>query len=131
MVTMKVAFATNDAKHVNSHFGFCEKFAVYEVTHGKYVELPARQVVIEQNMEESGRIEARVNAVKDCTLLFITQIGPAAAARVTRNKIMPIKVEEGTTIEQQLNRIMDMLKNKPPVWLTKALNESDLMGEMI
>lgn len=121
---MKVAFATDDTKHVNSHFGFCYKFAVYEVTPGKYQELPARDVVVEKNMEESGRIEARLNAVVDCTLLFITQIGPAAAARVTRNKIMPIKVEDGTSIVDQLNRLMEMLKKKPPVWLAKALNES-------
>lgn len=126
---MKVAFATDDEKHVNSHFGFCETFSVYELSLGKYEKLAPRKVVIVQNMEEAGRIEARVNAVNDCTLLFITQIGPAAAARVTRNKIMPIKVEDGTTIQEQLDRLMFMLKNRPPLWLAKALNESKLKDE--
>lgn len=128
---MKVAFATNDEIHVNSHFGFCETFSVYEITQDKYEKLSPQKVVVEEIMEESGRIDARVNAVSDCTLLFITQIGPSAAARVTKNKIMPIKVKDGTPILEQLDRLLEMLKNKPPLWLAKVLNEGKEKDEVI
>lgn len=127
---MKIAFASDDGEHVNTHFGFCEKFEIYEVTAKLYERLPAKIVEANQFIDEFGRIESRVNAVKDCTLLFITQIGPAAAARVTRNKIMPIKVDDGTKITEQLERLMTMLKNRPPLWLAKAINESAQKDEV-
>lgn len=121
---MKVAFATDDGKHVNTHFGFCDSFEIYSITDESYEKVKTSIVVSGEDQSENGRIENRLEAVIDCTLLFITQIGPAAAARVTRNKIMPIKVEDNSPIEVHLERLLTMLQSKPPMWLKKVLNES-------
>lgn len=119
---MKVAFASNDGEFVNTHFGYANHFEVYELTFEKIEKLPTRVVKNEEDDSENGRIENRLNAIVDCTLLFITQIGPAAAARVTRNQIMPIKVPDNTSINEQLERLLTMLQTKPPLWLQKAMN---------
>ncbi|CCQ92507.1 Protein NifX [[Clostridium] ultunense Esp] len=120
---MKVAFATEDGSLVNSHFGQCNTFIIYEVTLDGYRLDGVREIMgkKEEEGDEYGRLDRRIDAIEDCTLLFITQIGPSAAARVTRKKIMPIKVEEGTPILQQLDRLLVMLHTKPPLWLAKAL----------
>ncbi|WP_027417116.1 nitrogen fixation protein NifX [Aneurinibacillus terranovensis] len=122
---MRVAFATDDGKLVNSHFGHCESFAIYEVTTEKFTWIATRQVQEAFSDDELGKIDARLNAIKDCTLIFITQIGASAAARVTRNKIMPVKVEHEASILGQLDRLLTMLKTKPPLWLVKALNNNE------
>ncbi|MGP7816678.1 nitrogen fixation protein NifX [Niallia sp. 01092] len=119
---IKVAFATEDGIYVNTHFGYSEAFDVYEVTKDKYEKLATRVIKYKEDNNESDRIEERLNIVMDCTLLFINQIGPTAAARVTRNKIMPVKVKEGTSIQEQLDRLLTMLQTNPPLWLVKAMN---------
>lgn len=126
---MKIGFSTADGKTINTHFGHSESFDIYEINSKKYYKHMTRKVKIPENYRESSRIEARLNAISDCTILFITQIGPAAAARVTRSKIMPVKVNEGTEVIDQLDRLLIMLQNKPPLWLRKILNDSESLKE--
>lgn len=123
---MKVAFATEDGKRVDSHFGRCGCFSVFEIGVEGYRWLEAREVSDALAPAESDRIERRVEAVKDCTLVFMNQIGATAAARITRRGIMPLKVEEGTDIIGQLERLQAMLRSKPPLWLAKAMRQSEV-----
>lgn len=122
---MKVGFATTDGKKVDSHFGRCECFSIFEIDEKEYRWTEAREVSDQVAHGENVRIERRVDAVRDCTLLFINQIGPAAAAQVTRAGVMPLKVEEGADIIGQLERLQEMLKGKPPLWLAKAMRKSE------
>jgi nitrogen fixation protein NifX len=122
---MKVAFATEDGKRVDSHFGRCGCFSIFEVNAEGYHWLQAREISDASAQVESDRIEQRVDAVKDCTLLFMNQIGPTAAARVTRQGVMPLKVEEGADIIGQLERLKEMLSTKPPLWLAKAMRKAE------
>ncbi|WP_310829975.1 nitrogen fixation protein NifX [Paenibacillus pedocola] len=127
---MKVAFATDDGSRVNAHFGQSPMFAVYNVTKngGDLVELRRLPVVL--NQDEAGKIESRLETVGDCTLIFIMQIGASAAARVTRRKIMPVKVPFGSPIDEQVKRLVEMLQGKPPMWLAKVLRaEEEGTGE--
>ncbi|ULO08590.1 nitrogen fixation protein NifX [Paenibacillus sp. 19GGS1-52] len=122
---MKVAFATDDGIRVNAHFGQSPMFAVYNVSKrgGELVEL--RKLPEIQYQDESGKIDSRLEAVADCTLIFIMQIGASAAAKVTRRKIMPVKVPLGSSIEEQVKRLVEMLQGKPPMWLAKILRAEE------
>ncbi|MRN56151.1 nitrogen fixation protein NifX [Paenibacillus monticola] len=122
---MKVAFATDDGIRVNAHFGQSPMFAIYNVTKrgGELVEL--RKLPEIQHQDESGKIDSRLEAVEDCTLIFIMQIGASAAAKVTRRKIMPVKVPLGSSIEEQVKRLVEMLQGKPPMWLAKVLRAEE------
>lgn len=127
---MKVAFATDDGSRVNAHFGQSSMFAVYNVTKngGELVEL--RKLPAHLNQDEAGKIDSRLEAVSDCTLIFIMQIGASAAAKVTRRKIMPVKVPFGSPIDEQVKRLVEMLQGKPPMWLAKVLRaEEEGKGE--
>ncbi|WP_410514209.1 nitrogen fixation protein NifX [Paenibacillus sp. BR2-3] len=127
---MKVAFATDDGIRVNAHFGQSPMFAVYNVTKSGGELLELRKLPEILNQDEAGRIDSRLEAVSDCTLIFIMQIGASAAARVTRRKIMPVKVQFGSPIDDQVKRLVEMLQGKPPLWLAKVLRaEEDEGGE--
>ncbi|MMZ68126.1 hypothetical protein D1872_307760 [compost metagenome] len=67
--------------------------------------------------------------MEDCALVFLMQIGASAAARVTRKKIMPVKVPGGSSIEGQLRRLQEMLRGTPPLWLAKIFNEEEALEE--
>ncbi|MEC0172020.1 nitrogen fixation protein NifX [Paenibacillus graminis] len=127
---MKVAFATDDGSRVNAHFGQSPMFAVYNVTKNGGELLELRKLPVLLNQDEAGKIDSRLEAVEDCTLIFIMQIGASAAARVTRRKIMPVKVPFGSPIDEQVKRLVDMLQGKPPMWLAKVLrSEEEGTGE--
>ncbi|OIJ21252.1 nitrogen fixation protein NifX [Anaerobacillus alkalidiazotrophicus] len=120
---MKVAFSSTNSTDIDAHFGQCPFFTIYEIKDDNYSLLEIRKVDVE-SLNEMDRIETRVNLIKDCKLVFLTQIGPTAAAKVTNSKIMPVKVSEDTTIFEQMERLVNMLKTKPPIWLAKAMANS-------
>lgn len=128
---MKVAFASMDGKTVDAHFGHCERFTILHIDQTGYHYLESRDVPHEAGEGEVDKIENRVAAVADCTLLFICQIGPAAAARVTRKGVMPVKVALGTRVSEQLEQLLDKLKNNPPLWLVKAMKQAEQAGQAV
>ena len=119
---MKVAFSTQDKQRVDAHFGWAKNIAVYEVTPSGY------QFV--ENFEFGGKLEEdgdedkltpKLDAIKDCAILYVAAIGGSAAARVVAVKIHPIKVAQPEPILDILEKLQDVLKGTPPPWLRKAL----------
>lgn len=123
---MKVAFSTDDGILVNAHFGQSPMFAIYEVTPAGTELLEHRQVLPENELHEAGKIASRIRLIEDCALVFLVQIGASAAAQVTKRSIMPVKVTINSPIEDQLQRLQQMLLRNPPMWLAKILHAEKL-----
>jgi len=85
-----------------------------------------RKIPVILNQDEAGKIDSRLEAVSDCTLIFIMQIGASAAARVTRRKIMPVKVAMGSPIDEQVKRLVATVRlrrfNPDPSSITRPGN---------
>lgn len=119
---MKVAFATEDLTHVNAHFGWAKKIAVYDVS----AEDAVRTDVFEFGgvLEEDGnedKLEPKIDAITDCAILYVSAIGGSGAARVVNRNIHPIRVAETETIADQIDRLQVVLRGTPPPWLRKAI----------
>ncbi|MGV2794656.1 nitrogen fixation protein NifX [Clostridium perfringens] len=115
---------------VNAHFGQSLQFAIYKMPRSGAVELlEIRRIPTDSGQDEHGKIAARIAAGEDCALVFLRQIGASAAARVTRKKIMPVKVPGGSSIEGQRRRLQEMLRGTPPLWLAKIFNEEEALEE--
>ena len=121
---MKIAFATQDLQRVDAHFGWAKNLAVYEIsTEGSNL---VEVVQFDGDLKEDGnedKLAPKIEAIKDCAILYVAAIGGSAAARVVANKIHPIKVNAPETITEILVRLQDVLKGTPPPWLRKALNK--------
>lgn len=121
---MKVAFATQDLKRVDAHFGWAKNIAIYEVLPDDhhFVEL----VEFAGDLQEDGnedKLAPKLEAIKDCAILYVAAIGGSGAARVVAQKIHPIKVNQPEEIGTLLNKLQDVLKGTPPPWLRKVLNK--------
>ncbi|HXP98162.1 MAG TPA: nitrogen fixation protein NifX [Telmatospirillum sp.] len=125
---MKVAFATNDLKRVDAHFGGAKQMVFYDITEDSSRLLEAVQ--FENASAEDGshdasdnddRLGPKVDALKGCALLFVLAIGGPAAARVIGNKVHPIKLPAVEPIPDVISRVQGMLRGNPPPWLRKAL----------
>jgi nitrogen fixation protein NifX len=121
---MKIAFATQDHKHVDAHFGWAENIAIYDVSPNghRFVE----EVAFNGDLQEDGdedKLSPKLEAIKDCAILYVAAIGGSGAARVVASKIHPIKVNEPEAIDAILDKLQVVLAGSPPPWLRKAMRK--------
>jgi nitrogen fixation protein NifX len=122
---MKIAFATQDQQRVDAHFGWAKHLAVYDVSPEGY------QFVQDhgfgEDLAEDGnedKLAPKLDAIKDCAIVYVAAIGGSAAARVVASKIHPIKVSAPEPILDILDKLQLVLQGTPPPWLRKALLKS-------
>lgn len=128
---MKVAFATTDGLLVDEHFGRAGRFALYDFRANGYERLPdlvfaeGRDAAVEATrgagLEHDRAVEAKVERLADCRLVYLTQVGGPSAARLTRRGVMPVKVPERTAVAEAAERLMAQIRTSPPPWLRRAL----------
>jgi nitrogen fixation protein NifX len=119
---MKIAFATQDLKRVDAHFGWAKNIAIYEIGPEGHHFLKA--VEFDGDLKEDGnedKLAPKIDAIKDCAILYVAAIGGSGAARVVANNIHPMKVNQPEPIEELLDKLREVLKGTPPPWLRKAL----------
>ena len=117
---MKIAFATEDGVLVNTHFGHATRFDVYEVRPDASALLESR---IKNFDEAEDKIKARIDGISDCKIVFVSEIGGSAAARVTNARIHPIKVPSEQSIASLVGQLKDTLVHSPAPWLRRILME--------
>jgi nitrogen fixation protein NifX len=130
---MKVAFATTDGVAVDEHFGRAGKFAVYDISDNgsSFMEFRKFSDGIDKSVTDTreggglhdSAVQAKVDRLADCKLVYLTEIGGPAAARLVKKGIMPMKVKEPIMIEQALAQLREMIAKTPPPWLRKAMNK--------
>jgi nitrogen fixation protein NifX len=122
-MTVKIAFASSDRRAVNQHFGAAEAFAIYEVgeTETRLVEVAE---FIETSMDgHEGKLAAKVELLGDCAAVYCNAVGAAAIQQLLAASIQPMRVDEGTLIDELLCGLQKNLLNDPPVWLAKHLKK--------
>ncbi|MBG0802575.1 MULTISPECIES: nitrogen fixation protein NifX [Methylocystis] len=121
---MKVAFATQDLKRVDAHFGWAKNIAIYEIGPEGHEFVEAIQ--FDGDLKEDGnedKLAPKIDAIKDCAILYIAAIGGSGAARVVANNIHPMKVNQPEAISDLLDKLQEVLRGVPPPWLRKALTK--------
>jgi len=119
---MKIAFATQDLKRVDAHFGWAQNIAIYEVTPDTHRCIDVRR--FGEDLEEDGnedKLGPKLEAISDCAILYVAAIGGSGAARVVAKNVHPIKVSSPEPIDDLLDKLKVVLRGTPPPWLRKAL----------
>lgn len=119
---MKVAFATQDQQRVDAHFGWAKHLAVYKIDEAGYRFV--QDFGFGEDLAEDGnedKLAPKLDAIKDCAIVYVAAIGGSAAARVVATKIHPVKVAQPEAILDILDKLQEVLKGTPPPWLRKAL----------
>jgi nitrogen fixation protein NifX len=122
---MKVAFATQDLERVDAHFGWAKNIAIYELTPEEYEFVEAVQFA--GDLQEDGnedKLLPKLEAIKDCSILYVAAIGGSGAARVVAQNIHPMKVQQPEKIVDLLEKLKAVLNGVPPPWLRKILSKS-------
>jgi nitrogen fixation protein NifX len=120
---LRIAVATTDGEHVDEHFGRTLRFDVYDLDADRADLVEVRS--LQPADEHDARAPSRLDAVRDCTIVHVTAIGPSAAAQVTNAGIMPLKTPEGAAVGDVVGRLQGVLAGTPPPWLRKVLQRDD------
>jgi nitrogen fixation protein NifX len=122
-MSVKIAFASNDRREVNQHFGAAEAFSVYELN-----EAGARLVEVAEFIETAmdgheGKLAAKVGLLNGCAAVYCNAVGASAIQQLLVKGVQPMRVDEGTLIEELLSGLQKSLLNDPPVWLAKHIKQ--------
>ena len=118
---MRVAFASKDRMHIDQHFGWCERFYVYEITHddSNFSHEIDTSLAID---DEASKLEYRINALEGIDIVYLAAIGPKASTMVKSAGIFPLKSSsEGEKIAIAIHNLQNLIANTPPLWLQRIL----------
>jgi nitrogen fixation protein NifX len=122
---MKIAFTTSDRVHINAHFGWAKEIDVYEITDKGYEFLET--LTFEADLKQDGnedKVTPKLEALYDCTIVYVSAIGGTAAAKLIKKGVTPVKAKsDDDKIADVLNKLVETLKGNPPPWLRKALQQ--------
>jgi nitrogen fixation protein NifX len=120
---MKVAFATRDQVHINSHFGSAKNVDIYDVSQAGYNFL--ERIEFGGSLKEDGnedKLIPKVKALSNCQIVYVSAIGGSAASKLLKENITPIKAQSETDeITDTLTNLVETLNGSPPPWLRKVL----------
>lgn len=114
--TIKVAFATTDLSNIDSHFGSATQFAVYEISKVS----TALSKIIKVIPKDT---DATVKALLGTDIVYFTNIGATAAAKLINNGIFTIKYKEVTSIDSEVDKLKDMLNTNPPPFIKRIVEK--------
>lgn len=121
IVKLKIAFASKNGENVNEHFGWCEKFYIYELDKDDYNLVNEVDSSIKFD-EEVDKLEYKISCLEDSDILCVAQIGPKAANMVKSCGIYPMKSSnDNEKIEDVLVSLKKLINNNPPLWLQRIM----------
>lgn len=122
-MTVKIAFASNDRRLVNQHFGAAEAFAIFEMS-----ETDSRLVEVAEFIETAmdgheGKLAAKVELLDGCAAVYCNAVGASAIQQLLAKGIQPMRVDEGSVIDGLLGCLQKNMQSEPPLWLAKHLKK--------
>lgn len=133
---MKVAFATTAGSTIDEHFGRAGTFAIYDITPEGVDFLELRRVadgdldtavVVTRGMGalHDDAIAEKILKLADVRIVYFTEIGGPSAAKLVSRGIMPLKTEQGSSIEETAERLAETMRTRPAPWMRRALADDN------
>lgn len=125
--SVRVAFASTDGITVDDHFGWARSFYIYDIsTKGSR---KSGRIVCEAETAEGAnnedKLEAKVDALDGCHIVYSMAIGGPAAARLTRKRIQPLTARDEVEIEVLIGELGRVLNGPMPPWLRRIARDED------
>ncbi len=111
-MTYRIAIGTSDGIHITEHFGQCSHFHILAVSQeDDSVTFIEDRITLHQDScggHQEAVIRGKIDALRDCQLILVKQIGYRSEKLLIHNGIVPLQ-HEGT-ISQALIKIKAFYK---------------------
>jgi nitrogen fixation protein NifX len=126
-MSVKIAFASSDRRVVDQHFGAAEAFCIYSLAADdqrliEVAEFHNSDVVMDGH---EGKLASKIELLEGCAAVYCNAVGASAIKQLLAAGIQPMKVDEGTPVDELLCGLNQSLKNEPPAWLAKRMQHKD------
>lgn len=140
---VRVALTTNDLTRVDADFPTARQFVFYDVSakSAEFVDCvqfkDQPRAAGEAGGEKKGggrccsmgapapavgnSIDARIESLRGTAVLFTLEMSDPQAVRVADLGVFPIKLNGARPAYEVLDRLQEMIKGTPPLWLRRAL----------
>ena len=110
----RIAVGTKDGVNVTEHFGQCERFQILEIDQesDEIVLVEGRDTDDQTQCEghQDERIRDKIEALRDCQIVLIRQIGGQSEKLLNHNGIIALQYQG--TIEGALQRVKQYYKRQ-------------------
>ena len=122
---LKLAFASSDRKTVNQHFGAAQAFVVYEVSASDFqlaevVEFSGQSTVRDGH---EAKLDAKIRLLEGCSAVYCNAVGASAIRQLLAAGIQPLKVAEGSGIDEQVELLQPGRRLCRPGLLQRSLRQ--------
>ena len=121
---IKVAFASTDMNTVNQHFGSAKSFALYAVDREKAELLEVAQFGDLSQDGNEYKLSVKIDLLTGCAAIYCQAVGGSAINQLILKGIQPVKVHDGSKIQDLLVDLQNEMKAGPSTWLAKAINQN-------
>jgi len=98
---VKVALASSDLKTVDEHFGSASKLVIFGLSETDHQLLKVFELDSSTDPEANhSRIHTRLEIISQCQAVGFVACGPAVMRQMVSQRIRPLRLPEGTPIEQ-------------------------------
>lgn len=119
---IRVAFASTDRSTVNQHFGSTEAFAIFEVGQGSSTLVEVTEFIDSTSQDgNENKLPAKIATLAGCAAVYCLACGASAVKQLLAAGVQPIRVEEGSVIDNLIGDIQGELASGPSGWLAKAV----------
>ncbi len=127
---LTVAFATTDRKQVNQHFGSAQAFVIYALSAEQATLVEIAQFGDAAQDGHEDKLASKLELLEGCSAVYCQAVGGSAIRQLLGIGVQPIKVAEGTLIENVLEDLQQQLQSANPVaWLMKAMKRQQIQAE--
>jgi nitrogen fixation protein NifX len=117
---VRIAFASTDRSTVNQHFGSAEAFVVFEVGADGAQLVEVTEFLDTAQDGNDNKLPAKIATLAGCAAVYCLAVGASAVKQLLAAGVQPVRVEEGSVIEQLIGDIRHELASGPGGWLAKA-----------
>jgi len=119
---MKIAFASKDGVYVNEHFGWCQKFYLYDINKEGIHDLGTADASLDYK-DEIDKLDYKVGCLGKSNIVCVAQIGPNAANLLQSVGIYPLRSSnENETISLINNTLHSYLSDDhAPLWFKRIV----------
>ena len=149
---IKIACTTNSLTQVDCAFAQAKQIAIYEVGYesaelldvirfaggggggeGKGGKKKGGSCWMEDEAATTGtdRLTPRVEAIKDCHVIFTKGLSDVAAVKLRDHSVFPVKMENGREVDECIVYLQRMMNGQPPLWLRKAMGVEKRNAEFL
>lgn len=122
---MRVAFASSDNRQVDQHFGSTLSLTIYGVDADQFRLL--KIVAFEEiKPDDDDKLVEKLAALDNCIAVYCRACGASAVRQLHAQGVQPVKVNDGSDIQELIEALQQELKEGPSSWLAKAIRRHQL-----